>query len=343
MSLKRTQKERELNQIWYGDQSPPIHYYLLSGVFALFAWIRRLMFKLGIRKVETLSVPVIVVGNIHVGGTGKTPFVFWLWQQLSLKGYKVGVISRGTGRKKAQLVEVQPDSLISETGDEPLLLRQRGVKPIYVGSDRPLAAQKLLNEHEVDFLIADDGLQHYALGRQMEIVLLDGLRGFRNKHLLPRGPLREPARRLKHVDHVIVNSAHLPDVVSQLMTLRAEALYQINQPEIKVSLDQLQNQPVHAVAGIGHPERFFISLERLGFTIIRHAFSDHHPFSAEDLVFDDKQPIIMTEKDAVKCASFASDQVYALPIFASMSAAFTDCLMEEIFQLTVDAQKKVFF
>ncbi len=334
-------RQQKFEAIWYGGRSPGLWLVSLSVFFRLLAWSRRLAYRLGILRQGRLPVPVVVVGNITVGGTGKTPMVHWLWQKLTTAGLRVGVIARGVGGD-ASLLPVGPETDPARAGDEPVLLARRGVGPIMVGRNRLRAARRLLSEHALDLILSDDGLQHYRLPRQFEIVLLDGLRGVGNGRLLPAGPMREPISRLHAVDEVVSNSAHVAGIMSHLMTLVAGDLEPVGEDGTATPLDQWQGREVHAVAGIGHPERFFLSLERLGLKPRRHPFEDHHAFTAEELDFGDELPVVMTEKDAVKCRAFARPNWYYLPVQASFSAAFESQLLARLQALHADSVKKVY-
>ena len=322
-SLRRAFEAR-----WYGADAPwtlrP-----LGLAFGLLVGARRWAFRRGILSSGHPGVPVIVVGNISVGGTSKTPLLLWLVQQLQPLGLRVGVVSRGHGarhRARAPRLVTASDSA-DEVGDESLLLARRAECPVCVGIDR-LAAARLLAEEGCQVIVADDGLQHYALRRDFEIAVVDGARGAGNGRLLPAGPLREPVRRLAEVDAVVINGK-LRDSDPQDGNLHATLTgIAIAEKRCSMSLQPVQfvrlvsgegssvpawrGRRVHAVAGIGNPARFFATLRSLGLDPVAHAFADHHRFQPADLAFGDGQDIVMTEKDAVKCREFADDRMWFL-------------------------------
>jgi tetraacyldisaccharide 4'-kinase len=272
--------------------------------------------------------PVVVVGNLTVGGTGKTPLVAWLAGRLAGLGWRVGIVSRGYGRSFDTPHLVEPDSNWRDVGDEPLLLRRQTGCLTMVGRDRVAAARALV-EHGADVIIADDGLQHLRLARNCEIVVIDGARGFGNGRLLPAGPLREPPSRLLRADMTVVNGlaehASLSGQSSRLsagtfaMTTAAARAVRIDGRGDDQSLEAFRGQRVHVVAGIGNPSRFFRDLRNRGIDVVEHPFADHHPFQAHDLAFGDALPVLMTEKDAVKCTEFADPRLWYVPIAAQFS------------------------
>lgn len=277
---------------------------LLAYLLAPISWIyriviaaRRWCYKIGLFKTHQLNVPVIVVGNITVGGTGKTPFVIALVEKLKEQGRKPGVISRGYGARAPKYpLSINEHVSPSQCGDEPYLIAMRTQCPVVVDPNRPRAACYLLENKHCDVIISDDGLQHYALGRDYEIALHRKSNGF----CLPSGPLREPLSRLKTVDYVL----------EDLKITHGDA-YQLNHSDQKKPLSEFNT--VHAVAGIAHPERFFSMLEAAGLNVIKHSFPDHHAFRSDELVFTE-YPVIMTEKDAVKCRDFSLSNHWVLPI-----------------------------
>ena len=308
-----------LQRLWYQRAEAPICLRPLAALYGAIANRRR---ERLIAQQPILRLPVIVVGNISLGGTGKTPFAIWLVERLREWGFKPGVISRGYGGKAPQYpLRVSADSDPAQCGDEPLLIALRTHAPVVVAPDRLAAAQLLIESGEVDVLVADDGLQHYRLPRQREFCVVDGTRGLGNRALLPAGPLRELPARLDEVDFVVVNGAGFDERPDALrFVLQASQTRSLSGAEER-SLASWRGKTVHAVAGIGHPQRFFASLRAAGLQLIEHAFADHHHFSAQDLQFGDALPVLMTEKDAVKCRAFADERAWALPVSAQLSAA----------------------
>ncbi|MBT3506186.1 MAG: tetraacyldisaccharide 4'-kinase [Piscirickettsiaceae bacterium] len=289
-----------------------------SILYQLAVGFRRLAYHLKILKQHHLNVPVIIVGNITVGGTGKTPAVIWLAMQLKQAGYKPGIISRGYGGHADHYPqEVKSTSDPKLVGDEPVIISQQTGCPMAVSPKRFDAAQFLLENHDCNVIISDDGLQHYALARDIEIVVVDGLRLFGNRYCLPAGPLREPIIRLRTVDFVIINGGN--NASQYVMTLNPGNVINVADGAVQKSLDNFKGETVHAVAGIGHPERFFDYLSDSGLIVEPHYFIDHHHFKAIDLHFDDDHPIIMTEKDAIKCRAFATDNMWYIPVRATVN------------------------
>lgn len=323
--------ERWLNSVWYGRAFGSVLLRPLSWLYALAVALRRAAYACGLRRVTRLATPVVVVGNLTVGGTGKTPFVVWLVTQLAAAGHRPGVVSRGYGRRGDAPRLVDDGASAVQAGDEPLLIRRRTGRPVAVGRQRPVAA-RLLETQNVDVIVADDGLQHLALARQCELVLIDGARGFGNGLMLPAGPLRESAARLRRIDAVVMldGTRELSLAGRPVFHMRLEADRVVplgTRADTALPLAQLAGQRVHAVAGIAHPERFFRTLAAAGLEPLAHAFPDHHVFTAADFAFDDDLPILMTEKDAVKCAAFASPRLGYVPVTATFSDADTRALL----------------
>ncbi|RZU45028.1 lipid-A-disaccharide kinase [Fluviicoccus keumensis] len=291
----------------------------LSWLFGLVAAVRRLAFRHGWIQAQRFPVPVIVIGNISVGGTGKTPLTLHVVELLKRHGWRPGIVSRGYGgRAQGYPLLVGPQSAAAETGDEPMLLHRAAGVPVAVDPLRCRAVDYLLQRGLCDIVIADDGLQHYALHRDLELAVVDGERGLGNRRLLPAGPLREPVGRLASVDAIIINGGSgAPDFAGKTPVFRFSLKPGLLLPVgISVAPAQAPQPPcrVHAVAGIGNPERFFRSLELSGYDVIRHAFADHHQFQPQDLAFTESLPVIMTTKDAVKCGEFAGPDVWQLPV-----------------------------
>jgi len=298
---------QSLVNAWYSDARWLALLKPAAWLFTRLAQRRRRRISGDSKKFWQPPVPTIVVGNINVGGTGKSPLVIWLAAQFKARGYQPGIVSRGHGGDGPYPLEVKPHSAAAASGDEALMLLRRTGCPVVVDPDRVSAVRWLLAEHACDVVITDDGLQHYALGRDVEIAVVDGARGLGNGLCLPAGPLREPPSRLLEVDFVVVNGQQqltLPVVEPvQAMQLAPDALVHV-ETGATLALDTRQlGYTVHGVAGIGHPERFFATLRSLGFEVIAHEFADHHRFSLADLMFSDSLPVIMTEKDAVKVGS----------------------------------------
>ncbi len=296
----------------------------LSVLYCALTDIRRQLYRRGYCRVQQLPVPVIVVGNITVGGTGKTPFVAWLCAQLQSAGLRPGIVLRGYGGRNRGLLAVTPRTDPVLAGDEAVLLARRTGVPVIACRDRPRGAQGLLAEG-CDVVIADDGLQHYRLGRRVEIGVLDGRRRFGNGYCLPSGPLRERRNRWDSLDFRVTQGA--PARGEWGMRLEGTRAYALGGSE-HVPVHTLKR--VHAVAGIGHPGRFFAYLEHLGLQVVAHAFADHHNYTLGDLVFDSEDPVIMTEKDAVKCERFAKAGHWYLPVTASLDPNLAQRILARI-------------
>ncbi|QNK00834.1 tetraacyldisaccharide 4'-kinase [Dyella telluris] len=309
-----------LEAAWYGTGRAPWWAGPLSWLYGALTALRRGLYRVGVLRSVRLPVPVIVIGNLSVGGTGKTPLTIALADALRKRGYKPGVVSRGYGgsQKEPLLLDDAPEP--ARVGDEPCLIRASGV-PVAVGRDRPAAARLLLAAG-CDLVIADDGLQHYALARDLEVCVIDGVRRFGNGRLLPAGPLREPLSRLQKVSFRVCNGGMVTpgDVPMELRGGTVQALLDGHtQP-----LADFAGQTVHAVAAIGYPVRFFASLRAQGLQVVEHPFADHHAFVACDLAFGDESPVLMTEKDAVKCRAFAQAHWWSVPVRAVLPPAFFD-------------------
>jgi tetraacyldisaccharide 4'-kinase len=269
-------------------------------------------------------VPVIVVGNITVGGTGKTPLILYLIEHCRARGLRVGVVSRGYGAQPPSVPwRVTAEQSAREAGDEPLLLVQRSGVALMIDPDRARAVQALLSAEPLDLILCDDGLQHYRLARDLELVLIDAVRGLGNRRCLPAGPLREPQARLQSVDAVLFNGASADSAEGFGFTLQPTALVNVASGESQPLDLFASGQAVHAVAGIGNPQRFFRTLEALNWRPIAHAFADHATYSAASLAFSPSLPLLMTEKDAVKCRTFAQPDWWYLAVDARPSPAFS--------------------
>lgn len=308
----------------------------LAGLFSLIAGLRGRLYRSGVLRADRLPVPVIVVGNITAGGTGKTPLTLWLAQTLRAAGWRPGIVSRGYGGQGKGVHAVLPDSLPDQVGDEPILLARQSGCPVWVGARRAEAGRALMAAHpEVDVLLCDDGLQHLALARDIEIAVIDGARGLGNGHRLPWGPLREGARRLDTVTAVVINGENLTALrcaaPTYAMHLQTGVLRNLCDPARTAELADFVGRPVAALAGIGNPQRFFDQLTRLGLTPVAHAFPDHHRFVAADLpAGPGRGPVIMTTKDAVKCAAFAHPDCWALEVDAMVEDGLQGRILEAL-------------
>ncbi|MCP5159493.1 MAG: tetraacyldisaccharide 4'-kinase [Gammaproteobacteria bacterium] len=301
----------------------------LSVLFGMVVRLRRRFYQLGLLKSEAVGAPVIIVGNISVGGTGKTPLVAWLVTLLREQGYQPGIISRGYGGESKQWPRhVTADTDPRQVGDEPVLLAQRCCCPVVVGPDRVAAAQALFGTYDCNVIISDDGLQHYRLRRDIEIAVVDGLRRLGNGACLPAGPLREPPSRLQKVDFVIGNGAASDN--EYLMSLRGETALNLVDPLVSVTLAGFRKSTVHAVAGVGNPRRFFNYLRHARLHLIEHPFPDHYFFGLKDLRFPQDLPVLMTEKDAIKCRAFASEDWWYVPVNAHLDPEFEEELLKRL-------------
>ncbi len=322
-----------LEHHWY--RLSPLHLLLfpISLVFRMLAALRRFLYCSGILPSVRIPVPVVVVGNISVGGTGKTPLTLWLAQQLIENGWHPGIVSRGYIKKRKpgkKPREVRNDDDAGKVGDEPLLMAQRAICPVWIGRDRPAVALAMLQAHpECDIVLSDDGLQHYRMQRNAEIIVVDGARRFGNGLLLPAGPLREPVSRLRQADAVVINGDQTGDGEFS-MSLDGSLFYNLLNPETVLSAAEFAGQRLHAIAGIGHPRRFFKHLEQLGLNTRQHSFPDHHHYSVADITYDDADAILMTEKDAVKCAAFATEKCWVLRVDAQVSPALAQLIIEKV-------------
>lgn len=312
---------RWLDEIWYGRHPLGLALLPLAGLYRAGAWLRRRAYASGLFGVYRAPVPVVVVGNLTVGGTGKTPLVIWVAHKLREYGFRPGIIARGyRGRATSWPQQVRADADPQAVGDEAVVLARRTGMPVAVGPDRGDDIAALVRHAGIDIVVSDDGLQHYALARDIEIVVVDGVRRFGNGACLPAGPLREPAGRLAEVDLVVSNGIAARGEFS--MRYVGRRLLRMDGSGEAALLEAFPHRNVHAVAGIGNPEGFFALLKRHGFQIETHVFPDHHPYRAEDLDFADHRPVLMTEKDAVKCEHFADDRMWFLPIEAELPEVF---------------------
>ena len=322
-----------IQRVWYSAH--PLRYFLLplSALVFIIVGIRRLWFRC--IKQKSVPIPIIIVGNLVVGGSGKTPLVEAIVERLKKEGYKPGIVSRGYGARRhtyPHLVQINDDA--NAVGDEPLLLKRKTDCPVVIDSNRHRGVLHIASQTDIDIAVCDDGLQHYRLHRDIEIAVVDGVNWFGNGLLLPAGPLREPISRLKSVDILVVNGTSRPRVDSNdnqstnidkhkhfSMQIRPLVFRNLLTSE-EMALDSFSGQLVHACAGIAHPQRFFDQLNSMGARVIKHIYPDHHRYSVQDIQFEPTAPIVVTEKDAVKCERFNNDNVWSLQVEAVLDETF---------------------
>ncbi len=331
-----TGTEAWLQRVWYGGAGGHLALLPLTFLYATVSGLRRAAYRLGIKPTVTLPVPVIVVGNLVAGGTGKTPVTLFLVESLKARGYRPGIVSRGYGRRSEDLVAVAAGSTADDVGDEPLLLHRRSGCPVVVAADRVAAARELI-ARDVDVVVADDGLQHYRLGRDFELCVVDGERGVGNGWQLPAGPLREPPSRLAAVDAVLINAGsptRHPSVTvmrssALCFTLCADRAVRLADGH-SVPLAEFDGREAHAVAGIGNPERFFRMLETFGMAVRRHPLADHARIAPGDLEFGDALDVLMTEKDAARLPATDDTRLWYVPVSLDAKAADLSALVDEV-------------
>jgi len=327
---------RWIHRVWYEGAGLGWLLLPLSVVYGFVSGCRRMLYRSGVLRSHRAAVPVIVVGNVTAGGTGKTPTVIWLANELKQRGFNPGIVSRGYGGSHSRSpMRVDSDSDPEIVGDEPVLLARRSTCPVVVDPDRVRAATMLINEG-ADLIISDDGMQHYRLQRDYEICVIDGSRGLGNRRLLPAGPLREPPRRLDGVDQLLVNGpmrqmdersvTELNALQFELVATEASRL----NGSLTRSIERFSEISVHAVAGIGNPARFFELLRGHGIEVTEHARADHAPLTIADIDFADDLQVFMTEKDAVKLGSSVSDRFWFVPVSLAMDSAIAGPLLEQI-------------
>jgi tetraacyldisaccharide 4'-kinase len=319
---------------WYNGHPALMLLRPLESLYRRVVQGKRARFLAGEGDIYRAPVPVLVVGNITVGGTGKTPMILWMIEHCRQRGLRVGVVSRGYGARPPSLPwRVRPEQSAAQAGDEPLLIVQRCNVPLMIDPDRSRAVRALLAAEPLDLILSDDGLQHYRLARDLELVLIDAARGLGNRRCLPAGPLREPVERLNSVDALLYNGADADRDDGYAFQLKPVALIHLRSGERR-SLDYFPpGQAVHAVAGIGNPQRFFNTLEGLHWRPVAHAFADHAEYSAPALTFSPSLPLVMTEKDAVKCRAFAADDWFYLAVDALPSVAFSQWFDQQLSRL----------
>jgi tetraacyldisaccharide 4'-kinase len=321
-------------QVWYHDADVPLSWRLLARLYGSVTALRRHAYARGWLRSRAIGRPVVVVGNISVGGTGKTPLTIALVRALAARGLRAGIVSRGYGGSERGPLLLDDASTPDRVGDEPVLMRALSGAPVAIGRDRAAAAECLIASTDVQVVLADDGLQHYRLRRDVEICVIDGARRFGNRRLLPAGPLREPLSRLDGVDFRVCNGgvAHADEVQ---LHLRDDGALHLVDGEA-ATLESFAHRSVHAVAGIGNPRRFFDSLRACRIDVIEHPFPDHHRFRAGDLAFGDGLPVLMTAKDAVKCRASAQPGWWQVTVQAQLPERFLDALAARILAVSHD-------
>jgi len=318
-----------LTKIHYSKSLVSLLLLPLSAVFLLISFIRKTLYQFNFLKSFKLKIPVIVVGNITSGGTGKTPLIIYLANELKKNGYRPGIISRGYGSKTEGVMEVSQKSDVAEAGDEPMLIQKHTHLPVFVSKDRVLAAKALVKKYaKTDVILSDDGIQHYRLRRDLEVLVIDGTRKFGNGYLLPAGPLREFRSKLKTVDAIVCNHKKVIDG-SYLMKYTGHLLINLKTNK-KIHLNNLSLKNIHAIAGIGNPDRFFDYLKTYNILFSSSVFQDHYKFSKKDFRDMNDKNIIMTEKDAVKCQKFSRNNFWYLPVIAEVDSKFTDVILKKL-------------
>lgn len=330
---------KSIDQYWYSDNIVSLLLRPVSWLYCYIVFIRQTLYKYNIKKRYSADKPVIVVGNIAVGGSGKTPLIIALCEYLISRGFKPGIVSRGYGGSSNHVTQVTHETPAAQVGDEPYMIYQKTSSPVVVAADRVAAVDYLLTNNECDVVLSDDGLQHYRMHRAFEICVIDSRRVHGNGCCLPAGPLREPVSRLQSVDMIVysgvdngVNCLEKSDLC--IYSLEFIEYQNINNNE-RLSLSAFEGKTVHAVAGIGSPQRFFQQLRDNGLTIIEHPFPDHHQFDTNDFVTFEKECIIMTEKDAVKCKNLSLDNAWFVDVRANFSDALTSQLGNKLLPLLV--------
>jgi tetraacyldisaccharide 4'-kinase len=340
MSFSRSGIERRLTALWYGDSSLALLLQPFAYLYGAIVALRVRAYRSGLLRRERIPQPVIVVGNLTVGGTGKTPMVCWLVKKLSAEGYRPGIVSRGYGaRTGREPLMVTAQTSVSAAGDEAFMMAARTGVPVCIGAERGAAARRLLAETDVNVVISDDGLQHYGLARDLEIVVIDGQRGLGNQRLLPAGPLREPVSRLKGADFKLINggddSIYGDEAMGFRFTLQPGNAIRLD-ASVRRDLEDFRNTRVWSVAGIGNPQRFSGMLEAHGLDPVIVDVPDHGVVSLQELREKEAMPILMTEKDAVKYPGTSVDDTWYVPVDVQMPAELEASILMRIRALFPD-------
>ena len=318
-----------LSEIHYSKSLVSLLLLPFSAVFLLISFVRKILYRFNFLRSFKLKIPVIVVGNITSGGTGKTPLIIYLANELKKNGYRPGIISRGYGSKGGGMIEASQKNDAADVGDEPMLIQKHTHLPVFVSKDRVSAAKALLKKYKkTDVILSDDGIQHYRLKRDIEVLVIDGTRKFGNGYLLPAGPLREFSSKLKTVDAIVCNHKKVIGG-SYLMKYKGSSLINLKTNK-KIHLNNLRLKNIHAIAGIGNPNRFFDYLKTFNIEFNSSIFQDHYRFSKKDFRNMNDKNIIMTEKDAVKCQKFSRKNFWYLPVTAEVDSKFIDVILKKL-------------
>ena len=318
-----------LSRLHYSKSLLPLLLLPLSAIFFLILLIRNYLYRFNFLKSFKFKVPVVIVGNITLGGTGKTPLIIHLAKELKKNGYYPGVISRGYGSSVKGVIEVNQKSNVDEVGDEPILIQKHIRMPVFVSKDRVMAVKALIRKYKrINVILSDDGLQHYRLMRDIEVLVIDGTREFGNGYLFPAGPLRELKHKLNDVDAIVCNHKKVIEH-SYLMKYKSKFLVNLKTKQ-KIPLTKVHLRNIHAIAGIGNPNRFFNDLKSFGLEFDSSSYQDHYRFSKKDFKTLSGKNIIMTEKDAMKCEKFAQDNFWYLPVDADIDLKFTNVILKKL-------------
>ena len=324
--------ENLIEKVWHSKNIFSLLLFPLSLIYISIIYLRRTLYQLGLISITKINVPTIVIGNIVAGGTGKTPLVIWLAKYFKDKGFLPGIVSRGYGGTYLSNIElVKPTSNPLLVGDEPVIIARNTNCPVVVAKKRAKGAKELVEKYNCNIILCDDGMQHYSLARDIEIAVIDGQRRFGNNYCFPAGPLREPKSRIFKADLIV--SKYNARTCEHKMDYTYHQLVSLNELSKTIPILDLHGMTVHAIAGINNPDHFFSYLRSHKLELIVHKFPDHYSYTEDDVKFDDNFPVVMTEKDAVKCLNYSSDKHWYIPISAELSKSFVcdlDKLMGKI-------------
>ena len=324
--------ETLIEKVWYSKNIFSLLLSPLSLIYISIIYLRYTLYQLGLISITKINVPTIVIGNIVAGGTGKTPLVIWLAKHFKDKGFLPGIVSRGYGGTYLSNIElVKPTSNPLLVGDEPVIIARNTNCPVVVAKKREKGAKELVEKYNCNIILCDDGMQHYSLARDIEIAVIDGQRRFGNNYCFPAGPLREPKSRIFKADLIV--SKYNARTCEHKMDYTYHQLVSLNELSKTIPISDLHGMTVHAIAGINNPDHFFSYLRSHKLELIIHKFPDHYSYTEDDVKFDDNFPVVMTEKDAVKCLNYSSDKHWYIPISAELSKSFVcdlDKLMGKI-------------